>query len=558
MGIGLVNYVMIAVQILITAYIVMEGTRSKRVLAPAMSVIQTAALALFFILEGQRAGFHSILCVDRFSIIMLVITAVAGGLTAVYAAGKSRKSVAAILVTMVMMACLVIFNNLLWVFICWEIIGLIGFRMISGSDDGKTSTAFRMLNMDLFGGMGFVAGIIILGHVFGTVEISTMILAGTVYGDLVAVTAVFLAFAVIVRTAQMPFSRWLTETAEMPAATVAMLSTFGMVNSGAFMILKIAPLLGNGNFAGLMAMTVGAAVFLAAALAAVSQKDAGRLLAYSTVSVMGLVIVCGGIGTAESVWAGVMIILFHSIAKVLLIMCTGTAAAYGGSSDMDVINEVYAKMPKLAVFTVAGIAAMFMAPFGMLIAQWAALTASVDSGNIIVVAAVCFGTAVTAVYWIRWMAKIVSVRKAEETCWDEVKKEERLAELVLVILIAVMCLTFPLFSMYMLVPYLEIVFGGLSAMLMTADNMIILVAMIAVVVLLTGVFFGKGSKKEVPVYLGGIRKEVSGSVSGNIYIDNWFSEKRMLIAGGTVSAAMIIIGIGFMAGTLINLLGGVA
>ena len=82
--------------------------------------------------------------------------------------------------------------------------------------------------------------------------------------------------------------------------------------------------------------------------------------------------------------------------------------------------------------------------------------------------------------------------------------------------------------------------------------------MIAVVVLLTGVFFGKGSKKEVPVYLGGIRKEVSGSVSGNIYIDNWFSEKRMLIAGGTVSAAMIIIGIGFMAGTLINLLGGVA
>ena len=71
-------------------------------------------------------------------------------------------------------------------------------------------------------------------------------------------------------------------------------------------------------------------------------------------------------------------------------------------------------------------------------------------------------------------------------------------------------------------------------------------------------FFGKGGKKDVPVYLGGIRRDVPADAAGNIFEGNLFDEKRVLMAGGTVSAAMIIIGIVFMTGTLINLLGGVA
>jgi len=121
----------------------------------------------------------------------------------------------------------------------------------------------------------------------------------------------------------------------------------------------------------------------------------------------------------------------------------------------------------------------------------------------------------------------------------------------------------------MLVPYLEIVFGGLSAMVLSADNMIIMVVMIAVLVLLTGLFFGKTNKKIVPIYLSGANKGDNLTYEGsmhepvefklrNWHMESYFGEKKMNLIGGVACTLMLVIGIGIMVGTLISLLGGVA
>jgi len=396
-----------------------------------------------------------------------------------------------------------------------------------------------------------------------------MLAIGSVYGELVAIPAAFFAFAGITKAAQMPFNSWLLGAMVAPTPTSALLHSSTMVKAGVFMIIKLAPVLGMGNFAGIMVMMVGGITFLFATFAAVSQSNAKRVLAYSTIANLGLIVTCGGIGTAEAVWAGVMLIIFHAVTKSLLFLCVGTAEHNIGSRDIEDMDGLFVRMPKLASFMIIGIAGMFLAPFGMLISKWAAMTAFVDSGNVILVAIICFGSAVTAFYWIKWMGKLAGIVAGEERIDQNVHKEETFVHMTLVVLTVLVCLLFPLVSMYMLVPYLEIVFGGLSAMVLSADNMIIMVVMIAVLVLLTGLFFGKTNKKIVPIYLSGANKGDNLTYEGsmhepvefklrNWHMESYFGEKKMNLIGGVACTLMLVIGIGIMVGTLISLLGGVA
>ena len=100
--------------------------------------------------------------------------------------------------------------------------------------------------------------------------------------------------------------------------------------------------------------------------------------------------------------------------KILLFLCVGTAEHNIGSRDIEDMDGLFVRMPKLAGFMIVGIAGMFLAPFGMLISKWAAMTAFIDSGNVILVAIICFGSAVTAFYWIKWIGS-----------WQESLQEKR-------------------------------------------------------------------------------------------------------------------------------------
>ena len=264
-----------------------------------------------------------------------------------------------------------------------------------------------------------------------------------------------------------------------------------------------------------------------------------------------------------------MLIIFHAVTKSLLFLCVGTAEHNIGSRDIEDMDGLFVRMPRLAGFMMVGIAGMFLAPFGMLISKWAAMTAFVDSGNIILVGIICFGSAVTAFYWIKWMGKLSAIVAGEKNIEQNVHKEETFVHTTLVILTVVVCLIFPLISAFMLVPYLEGVFGGLTSVVLSSGNMIIMVIMVAVIVLLTGIFFGKSKKKIVPIYLAGANmgdnltyqgsmgKEVRFSLR-NWHMEHYFGEKKMNLIGGIASTVMLIMGIGIMVGTLVSLLGGVA
>ena len=579
-----VNYIMMIIEALLALYIIITGIKHKKYLASLFAIIQTPLLIWFELTKGHGIEVQHNMYVDRLSVIMILIIGIIGSLITVYALGymkdfqhhhadeKDRRPwfFFVMFIFLGAMVGLVTSNNMIWMYFFWEITSLSSFWLIGYTRTKEaTNNAFRALIMNLLGGLGFAVGIVILGTVFGTVELDMMIMVGSVYGNLIAIPAAFFAFAGITKAAQMPFNSWLLGAMVAPTPTSALLHSSTMVKAGVFMIIKLSPVLGMGNFAGIMTMMVGGITFLMASFAAISQSNAKRVLAYSTIANLGLIVTCGGIGTAEAVWAGVMLIIFHAVTKSLLFLCVGTAEHNIGSRDIEDMDGLFVRMPRLAAFMMIGIAGMFLAPFGMLISKWAAMTAFVDSGNVVLVGIICFGSAVTAFYWIKWMGKLSAIVANEKNIQQNVHKEEWFVQGTLVGLTILVCLIFPLISMYMLVPYLEVVFGGLSAMVLSANNMIIMVVMLVVIVLITGLAFGKSKKKVVPIYLAGANtgdnrtyygsmgKDVQVSLR-NWHMEKYFGEKKMNIIGGILTTAMIIIGLGIMIGTLVSLLGGVA
>ncbi|MBQ6370920.1 MAG: NADH-quinone oxidoreductase subunit L [Firmicutes bacterium] len=580
----IIGYVMMVVEAGLAIYIIITGIKHKKYLASLLAIVQTPLMIWFEMKHGHGIEVQYNMYVDKLSVIMILIIGIIGSLICVYALGymkdfqhhhageKDRRPWFFFVMFLFLgaMVGLVTSNNMIWMYFFWEITSLSSFWLIGYTrTEEAINNSFRALIMNLLGGLGFVVGIIILGIVFGTIELSTMLVYGTIYGDLVAIPAAFFAFAGITKAAQMPFNSWLLGAMVAPTPTSALLHSSTMVKAGVFMIIKLSPVLGISNFAGIMVMMVGGITFLFASCAAISQNNAKRVLAYSTIANLGLIVACGGVGTAEAVWAGIMLIIFHAITKSLLFLCVGTAEHHIGSRMIEDMDGLFVKMPRLAMCMIIGIAGMFLAPFGMLISKWATMTSFVDSGNFLLVGIICFGSAVTAFYWVKWLGKLSAVVANETSIEYDVHKSEIFVHITLAVLTIIVCLIFPLISTYTLVPYLEGAFGGVAAGLLSSSNMIIMVIMLAVLVLLAAMFFGKSKKEQVPIYLAGVntgdnrtyygsmQKEVEFTLR-NWHMESIFGEHKMNVIGDILTTAMLVIGIGYVIATLVSLLGGVA
>lgn len=281
-----VNYIMIAVEVVLCVYIIIIGIMHKKLLASIFAAIQAPLIIWFELTKGHDIAVESNLYVDKLSIIMILIIGIIGSLICLYALGymkdfrklhpgeKDRRPwfFCVMFLFLGAMVGLVTSNNMVWLYFFWEITSLSSFWLIGFTKTGEAvNNAFRALIMNLGGGLGFAIGIVILGTVFQTVELSTMLLIGTVYGDLIAVPAAFFAFAGITKAAQMPFNSWLLGAMVAPTPVSALLHSSTMVKAGVFLVLKMAPVLGMGNFAGIMVMMVGGITFLFASGAAISQ-----------------------------------------------------------------------------------------------------------------------------------------------------------------------------------------------------------------------------------------------------------------------------------------------
>ena len=567
---GFVNYVVIGIAAVIAIYLIYEGLRHRRYAAPLFAFVQVAVLAVFELIQGTGIKVEHNLYVDRFSMILMIFISITGGLICCYGNRymdrfhqkypelKDRRNVffAAIFFGIAAMMGLVIFNNLMWIYLVWEIIIVTSFVLIGyAGTAGALKAAFHYLTWNLFGGLALTAGILILGQVFGTLELNVVMKIGSLYGDMVAIPAIFIVLAGLILAMQIPFSGWLIRGEDFTSPAIAVISCVTSANAGVFLILKLAPVLGTENFAGIMTMMVGGLTFLTASLVAVFRPEAAKTVSCSTVASMGLIVACGGIGSAEAVAAGILLLLLHGVSKALMLASAGTAALdhekYDGRQDLS-IRELFTGRPKLAACMLTGTAALFMANFELLIMRYNSLSEFAESGNILLFAALCFGAGAAIFYLAKCMGQLTLTAAEPELDAGETLLARPVK--LLTALTVFLCIVFPLVSMFGVMPYLEIAFGGVSAAGNLVDSLMGLIVIVFLVIL-CGVFYGGRKKYVLPEPTEEVQREACDIRHA---VDTGVFEKKTILIGGILSAISIIISLGFMIGTLVRLLGGAA
>jgi ech hydrogenase subunit A len=564
----LINWTMFVIEFLLAVYIFIIGIRNKKYLVSAFVLLQFGLLAFFEIAFGHSLKVENNLFIDQFSIIMALIIGVIGSLICLYSIGymkdfhhhhKEMKDQRGfffmiLLVFLSAMFGLVFSNNLLWLFFFWEITTICSFLLIGYTRTKEAvNNAFLALVMNLGGGLAFAIGIVFLYMTTGIVEMDKLLVSKQAF---ILLPAALFCFAGITKSAQLPFSKWLLGAMVAPTPTSALLHSSTMVKAGVYLVLRMSPILQN-TFTGYMVALVGAVTFVAASCMAVSQRNAKRLLAYSTVANLGLIIACAGIGTTQTVWAGVFLIIFHAAAKSLLFLGVGTIEHKIGSRDIEDMDNLIVRMPKLALMMVIGICGMFIAPFGMLISKWAALEAFINLNSImspILIILLSFGSAVTVLFWTKWLGKIISVgkEKPSKSVEKTVSRDEWLSEGAHALLTVGICFAFPLISKFFVEPYINVIPG--HPLNMDKGNFTIMLIMVSMITLLPLVLllWQKSRKyKYSDPYMSsrtttgetkfnasmGTQMEMT---TKNYYLEKYFGEGKLFPIGVIVSSLLLI------------------
>ena len=294
---------------------------------------------------------------------------------------------------------------------------------------------------------------------------------------------------------------------------------------------------------------------------AISQSNAKRVLAYSTIANLGLIVACAGVGTPEAVWAAAFLILFHAIAKSLLFLCVGTAEHHIGSRDIEDMDLLFERMPRLARFMMLGIMGMFIAPFGMLIAKWGTLVSFADTGQVVLILLLAFGSAATFMFWAKWLGKLSGIAGQPENVEMTVHKSEWGSIMLMVILLIAGCITIPVISWTLVEPYIYSIYLTLGQGIST-DNLWIASLSIVFVVVVLFAGLGRNKAKKVDIYLAGVsvdnaertyRNSLSGESTAsarNWYMESMFGEKRIAPVGTLMCSIVIIVAFAFAAITL--------
>ena len=556
----------IAGEIFLMCLVCFLSIKYKKIYAILLSLVGTIPV-LWMDLSGRVVEGNTHFRIDTFAAVMYLIVGIVGILICIYASGymkdyhhhhtdvqdRSNYFLALMFVFLGAMFGLISSDNLGWIYFFWEITSVCSFLMIGYTRTQEAvDNSFRALWMNLLGGCGFAAGLMYCNIALG---ISNLSQVTDVNGTITVIVPVTLfAFAALTKSAQFPFSRWLLGAMVAPTPSSALLHSATMVKIGVYMLIRLSPVM-EGTLTGVMITVIGGFTFFVASLLAITVSDGKKVLAYSTISNLGLITACAGTGTTEGVWAAVMLVLFHAVSKSLLFQTVGDIENCMHSRDIEDMHGLIIKLPRLAFIMIIGICGMFMAPFGMLVSKWAALKSFVDSGSVWLVLFLVFGSGSTLFYWAKWLGKICTVIHQSFELEDITPRSEMVSMFPLTTMIIVMCFAFPWMSGHMIQPILDEAFHTNIPDVIGGSDVIIMMIMVAMIFAIPiGSRFlsiGKNSKMTMSYvagvnagddrhYIDSFGKERALYMS-NWYMEDFFGEKKLLWPCIWISTVLVLV-----------------
>jgi len=296
---------------------------------------------------------------DGLALLLALLVTGIGALVLVYGGtyldGDPRRPrfFAGILFFMGAMLGLVLADDAIVLFVFWELTGVSSYLLI-GYEHEKAEArqaALQALLVTGAGGLALLAGLLLLGQVAGTFELSAL----GAHAAAVRTSGLYLPVLLLVllgaftKSAQVPFHFWLPGAMAAPSPVSAYLHSATMVKAGIYLLARLHPVLGGTPAWHTLVILAGTATLLTGAALAWGQTDLKRLLAFTTVSALGALTLLVGIGTELAAQAAMMFLLVHALYKAALFLGVGTLDHEAGTRDHRLLGGLVTVMPMTAV-----------------------------------------------------------------------------------------------------------------------------------------------------------------------------------------------------------------
>ena len=255
---------------------------------------------------------------------------------------------------------LVLSDNIITLFIFWELTSISSFFLIgfNNEDPKSRKSALLALSITGMGGLFLLAGMLLLGASGDSYSFQELLSQGELirghesYGWIIALVFV----GAFTKSAQFPFHFWLPGAMKAPTPVSTYLHSATMVKAGIYILARFTPLLGGTPAWNTTLIIVGSITMLYAAIHSVFRLDMKSILAYSTISALGILVFLIGLGTEEALLAASVFILVHALYKATLFLVTGIVDHETGTRDVTVLGGLRKVMMPVAI--AAGLAAL--------------------------------------------------------------------------------------------------------------------------------------------------------------------------------------------------------
>jgi multicomponent Na+:H+ antiporter subunit A len=330
--------------------------------------VEALGVALSFRVDGLSLTFALLICFIG-AIVLLY--------TSSYLEGHPRLGgfYATLLAFMASMLGLVVADNLLVLFIFWELTSVTSFLLIGFGHERPSArrAAVQALLVTGLGGLVLLAGLVLLGLAAGTFEMAGLAGADLASHPHYGAIAVLILIGCFSKSAIVPFHFWLPNAMEAPSPVSALLHSSTMVKAGVYLIARLHPSMGGTALWDDALMIFGAVTMVYAAFLATRQRTLKGVLAYSTVSSLGVLVMLIGLGAAK---AATVYLLAHAMFKACLFLVAGTVADATGEKDPARLGGLFRVMPLVSIASLLGalsFAGMF--PFAGFVGKELALKA---------------------------------------------------------------------------------------------------------------------------------------------------------------------------------------
>jgi len=319
-------------------------------------------------LDGARLGFR----LDGLAAMFAGMVLILGALIILYARyylserDPIARFYAFFMLFMGSMLGVVLADNLILLVVFWELTSLSSFLLIGYwqyRSDARQGARLALVITGL-GGLALLAGVLIIGNIVGDYSLDSVLAAGDkIRANPLYIPALLLVLlGAFTKSAQFPFHFWLPHAMAAPTPVSAYLHSATMVKAGVFLLARLYPALAGTEAWFFIVSAAGLLTLLIGAYTAIFQHDLKGLLAYSTISHLGLITLLFGLNSPMAAVAGVFHILNHATFKASLFMAAGIIDHESGSRDMRKLNGLWRLMPITAVLAIVASAAMAGVP----------------------------------------------------------------------------------------------------------------------------------------------------------------------------------------------------